>query len=311
MEKGTDTELSVGDVFGIPVKNHDDKFYEICRFLVEELSEEQNISSKSGRIVDTHTFIKIGEFDRKRHRSRRQWTETEYVKESNGESRKRIRLANPDNADENAFEQGDINGLCAEINFLRGANEISKWNHSDDLSILRRAQHEVRQARKQLSEWVLKTDIPNEIAINIEALVCGTNLQSSRPFKVKMYLQEREKKEKEAELNQNLLGTTSAKTNNFVADRTQIIGAQTYQMNSIGTAVLKNPEAIPENPAELRATKESLAVTRKRCDDLDRALNQAIKSDFFLVLQKLNSHRCVSGHRRLLKAEEGFRSYFG
>jgi dynactin complex subunit len=169
MEKGWDCELTVGDVFGIPVKNNDDHFYEICRFLIEEVVEDQKkLSAKNARVVDKNNFVKVGDINRKQSRVRNHHSDMGSTKRlTNSENSKRVRLPNP----ENLLLNEDLAGLNAEIDFLRGANESFRWNSTDDISILRRAQNEVRQARKQLSDWVLQADVPNEIAASIEALV--------------------------------------------------------------------------------------------------------------------------------------------
>jgi hypothetical protein len=90
-------------------------------------------------------------------------------------------------------------------------------------------------------------------------------------------LQQREKKQKEAELNQNLLGTAKSRMEFMIVDTNSISKAIPHQIMSRDldpVKVLGNNPNTAENLTALSATRESLAVTKKRCDDLDRALNQ-------------------------------------
>jgi hypothetical protein len=175
-------------VFGIPVKNNNDQFYEICRFLVEELIDDENrriTVPKDSKILDDHAIAKIGNYAKKMHRNRPRDPDFESIKRiSNTESQKRIRPANPvhhkkSDSDDN---DPDIDMLCTEIQFLRDANEHFSFNRTDQTSFLQRAQNEVYQARKQLSDWAFQADIPSEIAANIQILVCSFHVVANRLF---------------------------------------------------------------------------------------------------------------------------------
>ncbi len=90
-------------------------------------------------------------------------------------------------------------------------------------------------------------------------------------------LQEQEKKAKEAELNQNLLEGSSIRMGNIRSDC--ILNAVSLQVPACAPEIRYNlrdgaPFETTANQSELQVARESLAATRKRCEDLDRALNQ-------------------------------------
>jgi hypothetical protein len=159
------------------VKNNNDQFYEICRFLVEELldGEIRHITvPPNAKLIDDHTVAKIGE--RIKHRDRKGNPEFDNIKRiSNTESRKRVRPASPDLNQKTNSDDDDpnIDMLCSEIKFLRNANEHLPFNRTEQISCLQRAQSEVHQARKLLSDWALQSDVPSELAANIQILVCS------------------------------------------------------------------------------------------------------------------------------------------
>ena len=170
MKKGKEIEITVGDVFGIPVKNNNDQCYEICRFLIEELvgNDVRHLSSIHGRLVDNGNSVKIGTLDRKKAQSRRRVVEIQ--SRSTNELLNRI-PPSPLIQEENIFPLEDLDSLRAEINYLRKANESINCNNSEEESVLQRAHLEVQQARKKLSDWAFQRDTSNEITANIEALV--------------------------------------------------------------------------------------------------------------------------------------------
>jgi hypothetical protein len=166
--------LNSGDVFGIPVKNNNDQFYETCRFLVEELLDDENrriTKPPNSKILDDHAVAKIGDLEKRKYRNRPRNSEIQSIKRiSNTESQKRIRPSAPIHHEkmESDDDYTDIDRLCTEIKFLRDANERFPFNRSDSLQ---RAKNEVQEARKQLSDWAFEADVPSEIAANIQKLV--------------------------------------------------------------------------------------------------------------------------------------------
>ena len=167
LKKGKGFELTVGDVFGIPVRSKNDQSYEMCRFLIEELIEDHvhHLSCMDGKLVDKDTFAKVGDLDRKKNRSRRQMVDVRNIKRKHDINKKSDSLGSQ-----------DLDDLCAEINFLRETNENFNLSGSEDLTFLQRAQKEVLQARKQLSTWAFQNDVPNDIAVTIQNLVQALGL---------------------------------------------------------------------------------------------------------------------------------------
>jgi hypothetical protein len=274
--------LSSGDVFGVPVKNNHDQFYEICRFLVEELldGETRHVAvPKNSKILDDQAVSKIRDLERKKIRNRQEISEFERIKRtSNTESRKRIRPCSPvplrNTSDE---DDPNIDDLCSEIKFLRDANERFPLKFGSDPTFLQRAQNEVHLARKQLSDWAFQADVPSEIAANIQILVgiysCWNAVFLSSNFE----WQEQEKRAKEAELILNFKEGSSTRLGNIKCDH--ILNGVSPQISVRAPEMSFNivhgaPETATTNQCELHVARESLTTTRKRCDDLDRALNQ-------------------------------------
>jgi hypothetical protein len=90
-------------------------------------------------------------------------------------------------------------------------------------------------------------------------------------------VQEQEKKAKEAELNQNLIEGSSIRMSDIRSDR--ILKGVSLQIPTCAPEIQYNlrdgaNSETTSNQSELQAARESLATTRKRCEDLDRALNQ-------------------------------------
>jgi hypothetical protein len=88
-------------------------------------------------------------------------------------------------------------------------------------------------------------------------------------------LQEQEKKAKEAELKQNLIEGSSTRMGNTRSDF--VLNGVSMQVPT--TEIRYNlrdgaPFETTAQQGELQVARESLAATRKRCEDLDRALNQ-------------------------------------
>ena len=87
-------------------------------------------------------------------------------------------------------------------------------------------------------------------------------------------MQEREKRSKEAELNQNLLDCFSATDSDCLRNQEFSDPLQIFPEISRDKVPSNLFQLNPNNRTELRAACESLAITRKRCEELDRALNQ-------------------------------------
>jgi hypothetical protein len=177
VHRGQAIPLNSGDIFGIPVKNNNDQFYEICQFLVEELLDDENCRitvPQNSKILDNHSIARIGDSEKSKYRNRTRNSEFQSLKQiSNTESQKRIRPSTSILHKNSDFDDQypDIDMLCTEIKFLRDANERFPFNRSDKTSLLQRAQNEVHQARKQLSDWAFQADVPSEIATKIQLLV--------------------------------------------------------------------------------------------------------------------------------------------
>jgi hypothetical protein len=100
-------------------------------------------------------------------------------------------------------------------------------------------------------------------------------LQTGCSTIVEIYnLQEQEKRAKEAELNQNLKEGSSIRMVSTRNDR--IHNGISLQIPTCAPEISYNLRGVApsETTPELHAARESVTATRKRCEDLDRALNQ-------------------------------------
>jgi hypothetical protein len=170
------SKIQFGDIFGIPIKNNDDVNYETCQFRLEELAVQEH-ENQQNCLRNVSEMNKSAAFKKGNKRKFSQESQDNQVGQrdetDNARSKKRKHSSVSAHSKENIhlYYNDRVDGLCAEINFLRKANDQTNIFDCDDGPILERARHEVHQARRQLADWFWQADLPNEISANIQKLV--------------------------------------------------------------------------------------------------------------------------------------------